>query len=70
MSVLKTIPDRGAVTAWSPLSESPNILATGTKEGGGGGFDERGGDLTLYAADMTSASQECKVVGRCACARR
>ena len=70
MSVLKTIVDRGAVVAWSPLTgPHAHVLATGSKEGGGGGFDDRGGDLTLYAADLSSATQECRVVGRCAQSR-
>ena len=65
-SILKTIPDRGAVTAWSPLANAPNMLTTGTREGGGGGFDERGGELTLYAIDLSSFSQDCRIIGRCA----
>jgi hypothetical protein len=31
MSLLKQIPDKGAVIAWSPLRALPNCLATGTK---------------------------------------
>jgi hypothetical protein len=31
MSLLKQIPDKGAVIAWSPLRAFPNCLATGTK---------------------------------------
>ena len=64
-SILKTIPDRGAVTAWSPLTAAPNMLTTGTREGGGGGFDARGGELTLYAIDLSSSSQDCRIIGRC-----
>ena len=65
MHALKTIPDRGAVVAWSPLPGNPNILAAGTKEGGGGGFEEYGGDLTLYAVDLSTGTQQCAVLGRC-----
>jgi hypothetical protein len=65
MHALKTIPDRGAVVAWSPLPGNPNILAAGTKEGGGGGFEEYGGDLTLYAVDLSAGTQQCAVLGRC-----
>jgi hypothetical protein len=65
MQPLKTITDRGAVIAWSPLLALPGVLAVGTKEGGGGGFEEYGGDLTLYAVDLSSGSQQCQVLGRC-----
>jgi hypothetical protein len=65
MQALKTITDRGAVVAWSPLPNAPGILAAGTKEGGGGGFEEYGGDLTLYSVDLSNSSQQCQVLGRC-----
>ena len=64
MATLKTIPDRGAVVAWSPNASSPNVLATGTKEGGGGGFEDYGGDLTLYKMDFSNPTQECISHGR------
>jgi hypothetical protein len=31
MSLLKEIPDKGAVLAWSPVSQRRNIIALGTK---------------------------------------
>lgn len=31
MSLLKQIDDKGAVLAWSPLAETPNLVALGTK---------------------------------------
>ncbi len=65
MQPLKTITDRGAVVAWSPLLALPGVLAVGTKEGGGGGFEEYGGDLTLFAVDLSSGTQQCQVLGRC-----
>ena len=66
MSLLKTIPDLGATIAWSPVASLPNVLATGTKEGGGGEFSDYGGSLALHRMDLSSATQQCSVLGRCA----
>ena len=41
------------------------MLATGVKEGGGGGFEEYGGDLTLHGMDFSSAGTHCQTLGRC-----
>lgn len=65
MSLLKTIPDLGATIAWSPVASLPNVLATGTKEGGGGEFSDYGGSLALHRMDLSSSSQQCSVIGRC-----
>ena len=69
MAASKVIPDRGVVLAWSPLAANGGVLATGVKEGGGGGFEEYGGDLTLHGVDMGSPSQHCPTLGRCVRAR-
>ncbi len=63
-SPLKVIPDRGCVLAWSPNPQTPGMLATGVKEGGGGGFDDYGGDLTLFGVDFHNPSQTCNALGR------
>lgn len=56
MSIIRQIEDKGAVTAWSPLKARPNLLALATKEGGGGGFDEYGGELSIVQVDQSSSS--------------
>jgi len=61
---IKVIPDRGCVLAWSPNPLLPGVLATGVKEGGGGGFDDYGGDLTLYNLGLSTGAQSCNVLGR------
>ncbi len=63
-TTVKTITDLGATLAWSPLATSPNMIVTGTKEGGGGNYDDYGGDLALHRMDFTSPSQQCQTVGR------
>lgn len=55
--LLKEIQDKGAVVAWSPLAERTNVIATATKEGGGGGFDDYGGQIDLHEFDFNSSSQ-------------
>ena len=65
MAACKVIPDRGVVLAWSPNAGNGAVLATGVKEGGGGGFEEYGGDLTLYGMDLASPSMQCATLGRC-----
>ena len=66
MHAIKTIPELGAVVAWSPLAAQPNLLCTGTKEGGGGEFSDYGGSLALHRMDLSAATQQSHVVGRCA----
>ena len=64
MLPVKTIPDRGVVLAWSPVPSLAGVLATGVKEGGGGGFeDSYGGDLTLHGLDLAAPSQQCHALG-------
>ena len=72
MSLLKEIEDRGAVVEWSPSSTR---LAVGTKDSAGAGFDDYGGELELYAADVANAETMAmaplgKVKARCVCLRR
>jgi hypothetical protein len=64
MAAVKQIADKGACIAWSPLKSAPNVLATGTKEGGGGGFEDYGGELALYGFDLASGSQACETLAR------
>jgi len=64
MAAIKQIPDKGACIAWSPLKSAPFVLATGTKEGGGGGFEDYGGELALHGYDAGSGSQACETLAR------
>ena len=53
MSLLKQIDDKAPVVAWSPVADHPALLALGSKEGSGSGFDDVGGDLSLYPLDFS-----------------
>ncbi len=57
--------DKGACLAWSPLKHAPNVFATGTKEGGGGGFEDYGGELALHAFDYALPTTTCETLARC-----
>ena len=64
MAAVKQIADKGACIAWSPLKSAPAIIATGTKEGGGGGFEDYGGELALHGFDFATGSQACETLAR------
>eukprot|EP01038_Epipyxis_sp_PR26KG_P012063 gene12063-16144_t len=53
MSLLKQIEDKGAVLEWSPLAAYPNLVALGTKDSTGSGFDDHGGELELHCLDFS-----------------
>eukprot|EP00636_Phaeomonas_parva_P017732 CAMPEP_0118852002 /NCGR_PEP_ID=MMETSP1163-20130328/1209_1 /TAXON_ID=124430 /ORGANISM="Phaeomonas parva, Strain CCMP2877" /LENGTH=322 /DNA_ID=CAMNT_0006784401 /DNA_START=142 /DNA_END=1107 /DNA_ORIENTATION=+ len=55
MSLLKEIEDRSASLCWCPLAARPYLFATGTKDSGGVGFDDYGGDLEIYSLNMEEA---------------
>ena len=64
MPLLKSLDDKGATVAWSPLGgNAASLLATGTKEGAGGGFDDYGGDLEIYDLQLNSANVPSKKIG-------
>ena len=52
MSYLKTISDKSAVLEWCPLTDYSSIVALGTKESAGGGFDDYGGEIELHRLDF------------------
>ena len=54
--MLKCIDDKGAVIEWSPISSVPNLVAVGTKDSTGSGFDDYGGELELHQLDFTDTS--------------
>lgn len=61
---VKTVFDKGACIAWSPLKHAPNVFATGTKEGGGGGFEDYGGELALHGFDYAVPTTACETLAR------
>jgi len=61
---VKAVLDKGACIAWSPLDHAPNVLATGTKEGGGGGFEDYGGELARHGFDYAQPTVACDALAR------
>jgi hypothetical protein len=51
--ILAEIKDRGAVLEWSPFTSRQSLVAIGTKDSAGAGFDEYGGELELYDLDFS-----------------
>jgi len=49
--------------AWSPVPSLSNLVALGTKESGGAGFDNYGGELEIHALDWTDASTKSTIAG-------
>lgn len=65
MSLLKQIDDKGAVLAWSRLAAHPGLVALGTKDSAGGGFDDYGGELELHQVDFSDArTSSSKLLGK------
>lgn len=56
MSLLKEIGDKGAVVEWSPLKEQANLVALGSKDSTGSGFDDYGSELELHSLDLCDTS--------------
>jgi len=54
MTLITQIEDKGAVVAWSPIGEYADVIALGSKEKGGIGFDDYGGSLELYNLNITN----------------
>eukprot|EP01035_Chromulina_nebulosa_P017943 gene17943-23567_t len=52
MSLLKQINEKGAVLEWSPIASQANLVALGTKDSSGVGFDDYGGELELHSLDL------------------
>jgi len=51
--LLAEIKDRGAVVEWSPFGKRPSLVAIGTKDSAGAGFDEYGGEMELFDLDFS-----------------
>jgi len=65
MTLLKQIDDRGAVLEWSPIPEHANLVALGTKDSAGSGFDDHGGELELHSLDFAdSKSSSSTLLGK------
>lgn len=47
--LVRELKDKGATIAWSPVAKEPNLLALASKEGGGAGFDDYGGELQVIS---------------------
>ncbi len=62
MSLLKQINDKGAVLAWSRLAAHPNLVALGTKDSAGAGFDDYGGELELHKVDFGDSKSSTSVL--------
>jgi len=57
MTKIAELKDKGAVVAWSPLvGEYADVIALGSKEKGGIGFDDYGGELELYDWNITQTA--------------
>lgn len=66
MTKITQIEDKSAAIAWSPCIGEPDIIALGTKDSGGIGFDDTGGELDLYDLNLNSPeghSPQPKLVG-------
>eukprot|EP00586_Coscinodiscus_wailesii_P014845 CAMPEP_0172501496 /NCGR_PEP_ID=MMETSP1066-20121228/150412_1 /TAXON_ID=671091 /ORGANISM="Coscinodiscus wailesii, Strain CCMP2513" /LENGTH=310 /DNA_ID=CAMNT_0013276297 /DNA_START=178 /DNA_END=1107 /DNA_ORIENTATION=+ len=63
MTIISEIKDRGAVVAWSPLTDHADVIALGTKDSGGIGFDDYGGELEIYDTSITSTCEP-RVLGK------
>jgi hypothetical protein len=64
MSLLKEITDKTAAVAWSPCKEKPGLIALGSKEGSGSGFDNVGGELAIYDLDFAKTTDKsCHAAG-------
>ena len=62
MTVLKTVEDVGATLAWYPGAKP--MVALGTTEASGAGFDDYGARLELHALDLTDESATSKPAAR------
>jgi len=63
MSLLKQVEDKNANLAWSPVPDQGNLVALGTRDGGGGGFDDYGGELEIHKLDFGVGDTRTKVMG-------
>ncbi|EQC35750.1 hypothetical protein SDRG_06509 [Saprolegnia diclina VS20] len=55
MSLLKEV-NAHATVAWSPMKHRANLMALGSKDGVGVGFDNYGGELQLFSMDFADVS--------------
>jgi len=64
MSLLKQIEDKGAVLEWSPIVQNANLVALGTKDSTGTGFDDHGGELELHLLDFSNKNYSTHLLGK------
>jgi len=58
MTKIAELKDKGAVVAWSPIGDHADVVALGSKEKGGIGFDDYGGELELYDWNITQNNHD------------
>jgi hypothetical protein len=64
MSLLKQIDDKGAVIEWSPITSNPSMVALGTKDSAGSGFDDYGGDLEIHKLNFQEKGTSSTIIGK------
>ena len=63
-TLLKHIPDVGATLAWCPRAGLDTcMVALGTTEASGSGFDDYGASLQLHKLDLCDGSTSSKAAG-------
>mmetsp|Transcript_18148 Transcript_18148/g.51678 ORF Transcript_18148/g.51678 Transcript_18148/m.51678 type:complete len:1054 (+) Transcript_18148:126-3287(+) len=70
MTKITQIEDRSATTAWCPIRSHADVIALGTKDSGGGGFDDTGGELDLYDLNVAQSKEGPKMLGSVKCTSR
>mmetsp|Transcript_6426 Transcript_6426/g.9394 ORF Transcript_6426/g.9394 Transcript_6426/m.9394 type:complete len:1079 (-) Transcript_6426:103-3339(-) len=64
MTIITQIDDRCAALAWSPISSHADIIALGTKDSGGVGFNDYGGELEFFHYDSPQVLGNIKTTSR------
>jgi protein transport protein SEC31 len=64
MSLLEELQDKGATIAWSSTPAHANLIALGTKDSGGVGFDDYGGVLELHMLNLSGPGPASTLMGK------
>ncbi|CAJ1954327.1 unnamed protein product [Cylindrotheca closterium] len=57
MTKITEIEGKSAVAAWSPIQSCSDVIAIGTKDSGGIGFEDNGSALDLYDLDLSNGDE-------------
>mmetsp|Transcript_42919 Transcript_42919/g.103852 ORF Transcript_42919/g.103852 Transcript_42919/m.103852 type:complete len:1039 (-) Transcript_42919:4532-7648(-) len=57
MTKITEIEEKSAATAWSPIQSCSDVIAIGTKDSGGIGFEDTGSELDLYDLDLSTGNE-------------